>query len=125
MNSGIALQASFGDQVVLNGHPTQRLPNTLNVGFRGRNGSEILAAMPNLAASTGSACHAGATHISPVLAAMKASHDVALGAVRFSLGRKPPEPKSTRSLKCWSVINACSAIAYWYESSASLRQSKD
>ena len=81
------MQASFGDQVVLNGHPTQRLPNTLNVGFRGKFGSEILAAMPNLAASTGSACHAGSTHISPVLSAMGSPHDVALGAVRFSLGR--------------------------------------
>lgn len=82
------LAAAFGDQLVLNGHPAQRLPNTLNVSFRGRNGSEILSAMPNLAASTGSACHAGATHISPVLAAMEVSHDVALGAVRFSLGRE-------------------------------------
>jgi cysteine desulfurase len=82
-----ALQKSFGDQVVLNGHPTQRLPNTLNVGFRGKVGSEILAAMPNLAASTGSACHAGSMHISSVLAEMGVPHDVAMGAVRFSLGR--------------------------------------
>ncbi len=83
-----ALQASFGDQVILNGHPTKRLPNTLNVGFRGQYGNEILAAMPNLAASNGSACHAGSTHISPVLAAMGVPHEVALGAVRFSLGRE-------------------------------------
>lgn len=83
-----ALQASFGSQVVLNGHPTLRLPNTLNVGFRGTVGSEILAAMPRLAASTGSACHAGSTHVSPVLTAMGVPHDVALGAVRFSLGRE-------------------------------------
>lgn len=83
-----ALQASFGDKVVLNGHPTHRLPNTLNVGFRGKMGNEILTTLPNLAASTGSACHAGTTHISPVLAAMGVPHDVALGAVRFSLGRE-------------------------------------
>lgn len=83
-----ALQASFGDKVVLNGHPTQRLPNTLNVGFRGKMGNEILTTLPNLAASTGSACHAGTTHISPVLAAMGVPRDVALGAVRFSLGRE-------------------------------------
>jgi cysteine desulfurase len=82
-----SLEASFGDQVVLNGHPTHRLPNTLNVGFRGRVGSDLLAAMPNIAASTGSACHAGSTHISPVLAAMGVPLEVALGAVRFSLGR--------------------------------------
>ena len=83
-----ALQGSFGDQVVLNGHPMQRLPNTLNVGFRGKIGNEILASLPNLAASTGSACHAGSTHTSPVLNAMGVPRDVALGAVRFSLGRE-------------------------------------
>jgi len=82
-----SLEASLGDQVVLNGHPIQRLPNTLNVGFRGRVGSDVLAAMPHIAASTGSACHAGSTHISPVLEAMGVPFDVALGAVRFSLGR--------------------------------------
>lgn len=81
------LQARFGDHVVLNGHPERRLPNTLNVGFRGEIGIEILAVMPNIAASTGSACHAGSMHISPVLAAMGVPDDVAFGAVRFSLGR--------------------------------------
>jgi cysteine desulfurase len=82
-----SLQASFGDEVVLNGHPDLRLPNTLNVGFRGKIGSDILAAMPNVALSTGSACHAGSMQISPVLAEMKVPQDVAFGAVRFSLGR--------------------------------------
>lgn len=82
------LQDAFGDRVVLNGHPENRLPNTLNVGFLGHHGHEILARMPNLAASTGSACHAGSLHISPVLAAMEVPRDVGLGAVRFSLGRQ-------------------------------------
>ena len=63
------------------------MPNTLNVGFRGEIGNEILARMPNIAASTGSACHAGSMHISPVLAEMGVPDDVAFGAVRFSLGR--------------------------------------
>jgi cysteine desulfurase len=81
------LQEQFGDRVVLNGHPTERLPNTLNVSFLGHHGYEILARLPNLAASTGSACHAGSTHISPVLAAMGVPHNVGVGAVRFSLGR--------------------------------------
>jgi cysteine desulfurase len=81
------LQARFGDRVVLNGHPERRLPNTLNVGFRGQLGSEILGRMPNVAASTGSACHAGSIHVSPVLAAMGVPEEVAFGAIRFSLGR--------------------------------------
>lgn len=81
------LQEQFGDRVVLNGHPTERLPNTLNVSFLGHHGYEILARLPNLAASTGSACHAGSTLISPVLAGMGVPRDVGIGAVRFSLGR--------------------------------------
>lgn len=81
------LQASFGDQVVVLGHPQRRLPNTLNIGFRGMSGGDMLANMPRVAASTGSACHAGSVHISPVLAAMEVPQDVALGAIRFSLGR--------------------------------------
>jgi cysteine desulfurase len=64
------------------------LPNTLNVCFVGRRGDDILSRLPKIAASTGSACHAGGTHMSPVLAAMGVSPAVGLGAVRFSLGRR-------------------------------------
>jgi len=81
------LRDRFGGTVVLNGHPTERLPNTLNVGFRGRSGSEILARLPGVAASTGSACHTGRTETSPVLRAMGVPEDAALGAIRFSLAR--------------------------------------
>jgi cysteine desulfurase len=82
------LLAIFGNQVVLNGHPTRRLPNTLNVSFVGRIGAEILAAMPDVAASTGSACHAGQVTLSPVLQAMNVAPEVGMGAIRFSLGRR-------------------------------------
>jgi cysteine desulfurase len=81
------LQGAFGDGVRLNGHPTRRLPNTLNVSFVGHDGRELIAAMPELAASTGSACHSGGTEPSPVLAAMGVPREVGAGAVRFSLGR--------------------------------------
>lgn len=82
-----SLQNLFGDRVVLNGHPTQRLPNTLNVGFVGQMGADILARLEGVAASTGSACHAGSVELSPVLAAMGVSERVGMGAIRFSLGR--------------------------------------
>ncbi len=81
------LAAAFGDGVVLNGHPVERLPNTLNVSFIGRIGADILARLDGVAASTGSACHAGRVGPSPVLAAMGVPTDVAMGAIRFSLGR--------------------------------------
>jgi cysteine desulfurase len=77
----------FGTRVRLNGHPLQRLPNTLNVSFLGGpTGTEILAALPHLAASTGSACHDGEVTLSPVLAAMGFSSAEGRGAIRFSLG---------------------------------------
>lgn len=81
------LRDEFGDRVVLNGHPDKRLPNTLNVAFVGSIGSDVLAAMPEIAATTGSACHSGSVTISPVLAAMHTRDDVAAGTIRFSLGR--------------------------------------
>jgi cysteine desulfurase len=81
------LSAAFGQAVVLNGHATERLPNTLNVSFVGQQSHEILARLDGVAASSGSACHAGSRTISGVLAAMGIDEHVALGAIRFSLGR--------------------------------------
>lgn len=81
------LQERFGDRVVLNGHPTERLPNTLNVSFPGHHGHEVLSRMGGVAASTGSACHAGQAEMSPVLRAMGVDERTGLGAIRFSLGR--------------------------------------
>jgi len=75
----------------LNGHPTARLPNTLNVSFPGVRGSAILAAAPQIAASTGSACHEGGETASAVLTAMGIDPATALGAVRLSLGRGTTE----------------------------------
>ena len=83
------LQDAFGDQIALNGHPTERLPNTLNVSFIGRAGSEILSRMEDVAASAGSACHSGSLELSPVLKAMKVPPQIGMGAIRFTLGRTP------------------------------------
>jgi len=81
------LAAALGDRVVLNGHPTYRLPNTLNVSFVGQIGADILAALEGVAASTGSACHSGQIELSPVLRAIGIAPKVGMGAIRFSLGR--------------------------------------
>ena len=75
------------DRVKLNGHPEKRLPNTLNISISGVIGENLLAKMPQIAASTGSACHAGASKPSAVLLAMGLSNEVALSALRLSLGR--------------------------------------
>lgn len=75
------------DRVHLNGHLPDRLPNTLNVSVDGVIGEEVLADTPEIASSTGSACHEGNTDPSPVLMAMGMSRERALGALRLTLGR--------------------------------------
>lgn len=81
------LSRLLGDSLSLNGHLETRLPNTLNVNFRGRFGGDVLASLKDVAASTGSACHSGKAELSPVLRAMGVPEHAGLGAVRFSLGR--------------------------------------
>ncbi|MGH7307698.1 MAG: cysteine desulfurase family protein [Candidatus Rokuibacteriota bacterium] len=81
------LHTGLGDRLVLNGHPERRLPNTLNASFLGHVGAELLAAVPEIAASTGSACHEGDVQLSPVLVAMQRPADIARGSVRLSVGR--------------------------------------
>jgi cysteine desulfurase len=81
------LEQALPGRVYLNGHPEERLPNTLNVSIAGIIGEELLAATPGLACSTGSACHAGSTEPSPVLTAMQVPRARALAALRLSVGR--------------------------------------
>lgn len=79
------LQHAIPD-IVLTGHPTLRLPNTLNVLFPGVSGRAVLEACPQVMASTGSACHADREEASAILRAMGIPEHKALGAVRLSLG---------------------------------------
>jgi cysteine desulfurase len=73
--------------IVLHGHATERLPNTLLVSFPGIPGHELLEALPEIAASTGSACHAGSDAPCASLLAIGVPPDEAIGPVRLSLGR--------------------------------------
>ncbi len=85
------LRNALGERVVLNGHHDQRLPNTLNIGFKGLLGPDLLKRLDGIAASPGAACHFDRHEPSYVLAAMNVPRDVALGAIRFSLGRPTTE----------------------------------
>jgi len=85
------LEHNLACTIYLNGHETERLPNTLNISVEGVTGEEVLAATPQIASSTGSACHEGNTDPSPVLMAMGLSRERALGALRLTLG-------------CWSTV---------------------
>ena len=73
--------------LVLNGHPEERLPNTLNVSVPHLEGSRILEGLPSLAASTGAACHDRSVKLSHVLSAMNVPPDIGMGTLRLSLGR--------------------------------------
>ncbi len=83
------LEAIGQEGVRLNGHPEKRLPNTLNLSFKGVEANLLLAAIgQQVAASAGAACHADQVHISTVLEAMAVPLAWAMGTVRFSVGRE-------------------------------------
>ncbi len=75
--------------VRLNGHPTERLPGTLNLSFRGVEAESLILALDlkGIGASAGSACTSGSLEPSYVLTAMGVPTEWALGALRCSLGR--------------------------------------
>ena len=73
--------------LVLNGHPEERLPNTLNISAPGLEGGKILDGLPDIMASTGAACHDRTVRLSHVLSAMGIPPEVGMGTLRFSVGR--------------------------------------
>lgn len=81
-----ALRASVPGLVV-HGHPTERLPNTLSAAFPGSLAADLQAACPGLACSAGAACHDAGARPSAVLTAMGVAPEIAAGTLRLSLGR--------------------------------------
>ncbi len=82
----------------INGHRQQRLPNTCSAAFVGLRATDLLAAMPGVAASAGAACHADGVSVSAVLTAMGVSQERAVGTVRMSVGRFSTEPEVDAAL---------------------------
>jgi cysteine desulfurase len=85
------------DRLHLNGHPTERLPNTLNISFAGLEANTILDELAEVAASAGAACHADQIDVSHVLEAMKIPEQIAMGAIRLSVGRETTEAEIDRA----------------------------
>ena len=76
------------DQIILNGHLTQRLAGNLNVSFTGLNGQALILALQAIVAvSSGSACSSAKTAPSHVLTALGHSHELAYASIRFGIGR--------------------------------------
>jgi cysteine desulfurase len=106
-------------QVRVNGHPSQVLPNTLNVSFPGAEGEAILLSldMEGIEVSTGSACASGSLEPSHVLMATGVGPELAHGSIRFSLGRDTTAadvdyvleklPPIIARLRRMSTISAC------------------
>jgi len=92
------LVAGAGDTRV-NGHPSQRLPNTLSIGFRGLDAEDLLVALfDTVAASAGAACHSNEVTVSAVLRAMGVPFEYARGTLRFSVGRMTTEDEIDRAI---------------------------
>jgi len=93
--------------LVTHGASAPRLPNTLHVRFPNATGEAVLRAAPEVAASTGSACHAGETRASSVVRAMGISEQEALGSVRLTLGRGTTDEDVARAAdalaRAWSA----------------------
>lgn len=82
----------------LNGHPNQRLPNTLSLGFKDMEANRLLEEIGlEVAASAGAACHADTVELSHVLEAMAVPVDWAKGTLRFSVGRMTTEAEIDRA----------------------------
>ncbi|MCH5372814.1 MAG: cysteine desulfurase, partial [Planctomycetes bacterium] len=98
----------IGEGLKVNGQGAPRLPNTLSVCFPEVSGPDLLGRLPELCASTGSACHSGQVGMSPTLSAMGLSVDEARGTVRLSAGWFTSEDEIERAAEL--LIGAWEAI---------------
>jgi cysteine desulfurase len=75
------------DEIHLNGHPVDRLPNNLNVSFAFVEGESLMMGIKDIAVSSGSACTTASLEPSYVLRAIGVTEDLAHTSIRFGLGR--------------------------------------
>jgi cysteine desulfurase len=96
----------------LNGHIQHRLPNTLNISFKGLEANRILEEIGlEVAASAGAACHSDSVEISHVLKAMGTPLEWAKGTIRFSAGRMTSEDQIDKTIRVVAdAVNRLKAI---------------
>jgi cysteine desulfurase len=84
----------------------KRLPNTANISFAGVEGESVMAHLDQrgIYVSTGSACHSGSHEASPTLKAMNVPYQIAMGSIRFSLGRYNTEEEIDETLRVLPAI---------------------
>jgi cysteine desulfurase len=84
------LRAGIMDRLTdvhLNGHPSERLPGTLNLSFAYVKGDALMMGLKNVAISSGSACTSASLEPSYVLKALGVDDELAHSSIRFGLGR--------------------------------------
>jgi cysteine desulfurase len=88
------------ENITLNGHPTQRLPNNINISVSFVEGEAMLLNLDlqGICASTGSACSSGNLEASHILIATGCSHEQAHGSLRFTLGNWTTEEELQKVL---------------------------
>jgi len=106
----MGLESSLSqDMMRLNGHPKERLPNTLNLSFKNVEANVLLGMIQNsVAASAGAACHADEVRISAVLEAMNVPVEWAMGTLRFSVGRMTTAKEIDRAIPI--IANAVKSL---------------
>jgi cysteine desulfurase len=97
---GLVREMDASEMMRLNGHPEERLPNTLSVSFRSIEANTLLSEISDrVAASAGAACHAESIELSPVLEAMGVPLEYAMGTVRFSVGKMTTQEEVDEAVK--------------------------
>ncbi len=104
------------DEVYLNGHPTQRVANNLNVSFAFVEGESLMMGMKELAVSSGSACTSASLEPSYVLKHIGVGEDLAHTSIRFGLGRFTTEEEIDFALqKVVSTVKKLRDLSPLYE----------
>ena len=112
----------------VNGHPTQRLPNTTNIGFKYIEGEAILFMLnqQGICASSGSACTSGSLEPSHVLRAMGIPYTILHGSIRFSLSRFTTEAEVVRVLEVMpEIVNRLRALSPFNSDEADWLQERE
>jgi cysteine desulfurase len=111
------------DQVTLNGHPQERLPNNLNLSFAGVEGESLMMGMPDVAVSSGSACTSATQEPSYVLKALGVPDSLAHASIRFGLGRSTTAEEVDFVVdRVVAAVDKLRAISPAYEKSRKTRQ---
>ncbi len=104
------------DEIYLNGHPTERLPNNLNVSFAYVEGESMMMGMKELAVSSGSACTSASLEPSYVLKSIGVGEDLAHTSIRFSVGRFTTEEEIDFAIqKIIATVNKLRDLSPLYE----------